>query len=402
MAIQGLRTTANFIANARPENWREGIMLLYPNGMAPLTALTSLMGSQSVDDPHYHWFEKAMQTRRVQITADLNNTDITTDVAVAAGALAFKEGDIFYVESTGELVYVAPNPSSDTVLTVIRGMSNSTKTALTVSGANPFMTCIGSAYEEASNAPVGIAFDPNEQVNYTQIFRNTHEITGTAAETNVRTGDEWKEQKRETLELHSIDMERAFFFGKKSVSIRNGKPWRTTGGILSTIPSANIHTYSTPITLDAFESDLVNIFAYGSNEKMAFGGSRGLITLQQMLRRSKGAQFEMQGDKEYGMAVTRFTYAAGGTLVIKTHPLFNQMRSVVGSYSAMDAALVILDMAQLKYKYLKNRDTEYETDLQTPGVDGKKNGFRTECGLQVGQAQTHFAIFGLTAAAAET
>jgi hypothetical protein len=102
------------------------------------------------------------------------------------------------------------------------------------------------------------------------------------------------------------------------------------------------------------------------------------------------------------MAVTRFTYAAGGTLVIKTHPLFNQMRSVVGSYSAMDAALVILDMAQLKYKYLKNRDTEYETDLQTPGVDGKKNGFRTECGLQVGQAQTHFAIFGLTAAAAET
>jgi hypothetical protein len=288
MAIQGLRTTANFIANARPENWREGIMLLYPNGMAPLTALTSLMGSQSVDDPHYHWFEKAMQTRRVQITADLNNTDITTDVAVAAGALAFKEGDIFYVESTGELVYVAPNPSSDTVLTVIRGMSNSTKTALTVSGANPFMTCIGSAYEEASNAPVGIAFDPNEQVNYTQIFRNTHEITGTAAETNVRTGDEWKEQKRETLELHSIDMERAFFFGKKSVSIRNGKPWRTTGGILSTIPSANIHTYSTPITLDAFESDLVNIFAYGSNEKMAFGGSRGLITLQQMLRRSMG------------------------------------------------------------------------------------------------------------------
>src|SRR3954452_9588798 len=152
MAIQGLRTTANFIANARPENWREGIMLLYPNGMAPLTALTSLMPSQSVDDPHYHWFEKAMQTRRVQLTVDLNNTDVTTNVQVAAGALAFKDGDVFYVEATGEILYVTPNPSSDTVLTVIRGMSNTTKAAVTVSSANPYIVCIGSAYEEASNA----------------------------------------------------------------------------------------------------------------------------------------------------------------------------------------------------------------------------------------------------------
>lgn len=401
MTIQGLRTTANFIANARPENWREGIMLLYPNGMAPLTALTSLMGSQSVDDPHFHWFEKAMQTRRVQIAADLNNTDVTTNIVVNAGALGFKDGDLFYIEATGEIVYVTPNPASDTTLTVIRGMANTLKTALTVASQNPYMTCIGSAYEEASNAPVGIAFDPNEQVNYTQIFRNTHEITNTAAETNLRTGDEWKEQKRETLELHSVDMERAFWFGKKSVSVRNGKPWRTTGGILGTIPSANIHTYNTAISLDQFENDLVNIFAYGSSEKMAFGGNRALITMQQMLRRSKGALFEMQGDTEYGMKVTRFTYAAGGTLAIKTHPLFNQMKSGVG-YAAMDAALIVLDMAQIKYKYLKNRDTKYETDLQTPGVDGKKNGFRTECGIQVGQAITHYAIFGLTAAVAES
>lgn len=50
MAIQGLRDTSNFVADQRPQNWREGIMLLYPNGKMPLLALTSVMKSRSVDD----------------------------------------------------------------------------------------------------------------------------------------------------------------------------------------------------------------------------------------------------------------------------------------------------------------------------------------------------------------
>ena len=29
--ILGMRTTANFVTNQRPENWRETIMLAYPN-----------------------------------------------------------------------------------------------------------------------------------------------------------------------------------------------------------------------------------------------------------------------------------------------------------------------------------------------------------------------------------
>ncbi len=52
MAIQGLRnagitggtgTNNSFVAGERPLDWRTGILLLYPNGMAPLTALTSQM-----------------------------------------------------------------------------------------------------------------------------------------------------------------------------------------------------------------------------------------------------------------------------------------------------------------------------------------------------------------------
>ena len=402
MAIQGLRTTANFVANARAENWRQGISLLYINGQAPLTALTSLMKEKSTNDPHYHWFEKSQQTGRVQITANLNNTDLVTSMLVTSGALAYKTGDLLMVEHTNEIVAVRSDPVSDTALDVARAFAGSTVTALTVASANPFAVHIGSAYEEGSNAPVGIAFDPTEQFNYTQIFRDTHEITGTAAQTDLRTGDDWKEQKRETLEKHSLGMEKAFWFGKRSLGAKNGKPLRTTGGIIQALAAGNKHTYSTAVDMSDFEEDLYLMFRYGSNEKMGFCGNRALLTMNQLIRRTGGVSYNMsKGEKEYGMNVTRFV-CPFGTLVLKTHPLFNLMGSVVGSYSAMDASIVALDMEQVSYRYMQGRDTKYETDLQLKGADAKKNGYITECGLALGHVASHYAIFGLTAAAAES
>ena len=53
MAIQGLIGTGDFggtigsphtiPAYERPTNWRQGILMRYPNGHAPITALTSVM-----------------------------------------------------------------------------------------------------------------------------------------------------------------------------------------------------------------------------------------------------------------------------------------------------------------------------------------------------------------------
>lgn len=61
MSITGLRTTENFSpSEVRPKNWREGILLQYPNGAFPLFALTSQMRKESTDDPEFNWFENAL------------------------------------------------------------------------------------------------------------------------------------------------------------------------------------------------------------------------------------------------------------------------------------------------------------------------------------------------------
>jgi hypothetical protein len=70
MAIQGLRSTADFLVDGqRPKNWREGIMKLYPNGGATLTALTAMMKERKVDDAEYNWYERELTNRRFALAS---------------------------------------------------------------------------------------------------------------------------------------------------------------------------------------------------------------------------------------------------------------------------------------------------------------------------------------------
>lgn len=405
MAIQGLRTSGNFATDQRPKNWREGILMLYPNGDTPLTGLTSQMKSRSVDDPEFNWWEKSLENRRHTLHAtsgDLTTTNTSITLAAGSKGKTLKDGDILWIEQTDELVQVNGDPTSDTVINVIRGVSGSTPATLDANGAgiNPNLTVVGSAYEEGSNAPTGIGYDPTKRYNYTQIFRDTLEATRTATKTKLRTGDQIKEAKRECLEYHAIGMERAFFLGKRYEGTKNGKPWRTLGGIknvLDTLAPENVKNaktdYSSGVTMRGLEEYMYNIFKYGSSEKVAFCGNRALLTVNQIVR--KNSQFNIvPGIKEYGMDVTRLV-CPFGTLVLKTHPLFNQTTggtTTGADYFGMESWMFVLDMKNIQYVTLTDGDTKYQPKLEDNGVDGMQSGYLTECSLEVHHAQTHYLI----------
>src|SRR5215207_6534813 len=257
MPILGMRTTANFVANQRPENWRETIALLYPRSAevrkAPLTALTAVMKEKSTDDPVFHWWEKELNNRRFLVTADFGVTaggaagNITVD-ATYNPATTVKKNDVLLVEHTGEIMIVSADPTATNTIPVLRGANTGgTGLAITLAtaGTNPYLMVIGSAFEEGSDAPTGVQFDPLERSNYCQIFRSTLEFTRTATKTKLRTGNAVKEAKRECLEFFSVDMERAFWFSKKGSGTVNGKPRRMTSGVIEQIQtsaSANVIT----------------------------------------------------------------------------------------------------------------------------------------------------------------
>ena len=401
MAIQGLRDTSNFVVDARPLHWRAAQLLLQPNGIAPLFALTSAMKTETVDDPEFNWWEKPMQTRRYQLTANLDATGPTDTITVVDGGITLKIGDVLLVEESGEILKVNTLSSVDTDIIVDRSFASVAATAVVFDGAgvNPNLQLIGSVNEEGSNAPVGINFDPVKVFNFTQIFRNTLELTRTAIRTRLRTGDQVKEAKREALELHARDIEWAFWLGERVETTFNGKPLRMTGGIKSYIPAENQRVVpGATIDMETFEGYMEDAFKFGASEKMAFCGNRALTALNQMARRNSQYQI-VTGEKEFGMKIMRFI-SPHGELVVKTHPLFNQIEggTTAGTeFFGLNSSLFILDMGNLIYRPMKGDDTRFQQKLQENDLDGEKSGFLTEAGMEVQHGQTHFLIENLNA-----
>jgi hypothetical protein len=411
MAIQGLRHTGtgSLATDERPKNWREGILMLFPNGKAPFFALTSQMKSQNTDDPEFNWWEKEVSAQRIALNEDLDTSE--TAITVVSGALEFKLGDIVYVEESGEIILV-----NDTLLpTVVREYAGSTAVEVLYAGngVNPNLLKIGSCYEEASDKPQTVGYLPTKKYNYTQIFRDNLSASRTAQKTRLRTRQLLREAKRETTHYHAAGIERALIFGARKEEARNGKPARLTDGIMTVlgreagwngVTGSNIADMSAGTTdWGELEPHLDYMFRYGSTEKLGFCGNTALRVLQQMARKSYNGGAEItQGQKEYGMDVSRLI-SPFGTLVLKSHPLFNQVASgTTGSanYYGMDTWILVLDMDNLKYRYVD--DTFYKVEQQDNGIDGLESGFVTECGMELQHAKTHYCLQGLYGAAAES
>lgn len=413
MPILGMRTTANFVTNQRPENWRETIALMYPNSgrvrQAPLTALTSVMKKRSVDDPIFHWWEKSLNNRRfllladVAVTAQGAATTLTIDPSYNA-ATGLKKNDLLFSEQTGELMRVSADPTATNQIAVVRGVQTGGSGLLIdhdAAGINPYLVVVGSAFEEGSDSPTGVNFDPTERSNYTQIFRSTLEMTRTARRTRLRTGDQVAEAKRECLEYFSVDMERGFWFGKKGSGTVNGKPWRSMGGIFQQIETnaANIITAdaSAGVDMNWLMARMEGMFREGSSEKVFFAGSQALLTLGEIVRKNSDLTIT-SGQKEYGMEVVKFS-SPFGQLTGFIHPLFSQLTgaSTLGTpFYSHSSTMVILDMDYIRYVYLD--DIEYERDLTPIGLDGQKSGYLAEVSIEVSFPATHFVIKNLAKA----
>lgn len=410
MALQGLRDTSNFVADQRPKNWRESVLLLYPRGFmqkSPLFALTSLMKSQKTDDYEFNWWEKSFSARRMQLGAAIATTVVTTITLTGTAAYSeLRNGHILRVEHTGELLLVNGDPSSNTV-SVVRGFAGSTATAIAniaAAGVNPYVHVVGSVFEQGSAAPTGINYDPTKRTNYCQIARNTLEMTRTAQKTRLRTGDQVKEAKRECLEFHSADIEWSFIFGKPAETTINGKPAATTGGIIHFMEtygaSRVVDQAGVAVDMDQIEIWLAAIFKYGSSEKLAFCGNTAMLAIQQAVRKNTNYQI-FANEKEYGINVMRLV-CPFGTLVLKPHILFNQFPGgTTGgtAYYGLDSWVLVIDQANLVYRFVD--DTKYQPKLEDNGIDGMQSGYLTECGLEVHHPDTHYLIKGFASGAVD-
>lgn len=425
MSFAGLRGTGDWGTDERPKNFRQSILWMEPNGDTPLLGLSSMVKgkSETVDDPEFSWWNEPMDIVRLQVNGALiaGDTLITVDSLNPDGtnikrnwgtALNLVPGDVLMVEPTTDVItdtaerIIVTQVHSATAFSVTRGASGTTPAAI---GDNVFLLLVGSAFGEGTAEPSSVSRNPIKYSNYTQIFKTSYEISGTANNTNARTGDALANDKKRRSFDHARAMEWAMMYGKKYEGVdANGKPLRFMGGLRSYIAPDNIKMLANDWGLYksvAAGNNLIDmmsaVFDYSSpagDTRVALCGNGALNAINKAIMNSSGAggtRIEWGAkEKAWGINFRELIFPQG-RLMLKTHPLMSR-------HSMYTNGMWLLDMSSIKYVPLKGRDTKPLDNIQNKGEDVIRGMWQTECSLRVdfaGQTNGYIGNFGATIAA---
>ncbi len=380
----GMRDTADWSSpDYRPKNYREMAFKLWPNSPAPLTYLLSKLPSRTVDDPEYKIFEWRLPQQVWTLTAadggDAGNPD-TSVLGVAAGtAYGLKVGDLLEEEGTSNQYKVTVASTDGAAFSVIEyGGTNN------VPAVGDVLRWVGSVYAEGTGAPESVMRTPSIVTNYTQIFKDTVEITGTSDSTRTRPFKPWPQAKGEALERHMLKLEYAIMRGKKNEDLTGSTPMRSFGGLEEFITQT--HDFAAAdVSMNALEDQLQIAFKYGSKDKALVCGNTAIKILNRVARNHAALQFNLTDkvnkDQTFGLDVSNWITPFGIMRIIP-HPLMSE-----SSVYTEDG--YILDFKYLEYVKLRGRDTKWFPNAQANDVDSKKAYYQTEAGFSLALPEVH-------------
>lgn len=393
--IVGVRGTGNINQARRIVDMDEKIFNLEPR-KTPLVTLLTTMGKTATDgssykgvgiakkvtiNPKFDWLEDQYGGRWSQINLSGGYNSGATDLVVDNSDI-FTIGDIVKIPRTGETVLVTANVTATETLTVTRSVGG---TAAASINDNDYFFIIGNANEENAASRNANSTITTDSYNYTQIFRTSINVSQTLAKSDLYGGADLPYLRTKHAVEHCLDIERAFWFGERSEATgTNGQPIRTTGGILEYISTNSTNQSSSTLTEAELNTFLRSGFAYGSGEKFLFADGIVLGAISAMAV----GQLRIQPKEDtYGVAISTYVSPFGQINIVQ-HPEF------VNSYAGY---AFLIDAETLKYRYLRDRDTKLRMNVQANDVDGEKDEFLTECGLERTQEARNAILYGVTA-----
>jgi len=371
----------------RPLNYRELAFKLFPDSPSPFTKILSKLPSSTTDDPYYHIFEWRLPKMAFITTAV--DAVVTTIPLNNAGdepidpAQGLKEGDLLKNEFTGEIVLVTDPPTNPWVNIEVQRHWGGTAPA-TGMLADQVLRWVGSAYEEGTKAPGAVSRRASVVLNYTQIFKDTADVTGTAEQMRTRPMKPWPQLKGEALERHMIKMEYAFLHGIQNAETGpGGKEIRTTGGFREQIAAAQGLVDMSGMDIDLLENNMQTAFHYGSSTKIGLIGYTGLNYINKLVRENTQFQFNAPLPKEqtYGLNVTELR-SPFGSLMLIPHPLMAES-------ALYTEELYIIDPKYVEYVSMRSRDTKWKDNAQDNDEDTRKGYYQTECGMRLALPEVH-------------
>jgi hypothetical protein len=392
----GIVASNNLTKDQAAKSFSGMIARFMPMGDAPLFAMTSMMKTETALQFQHGYFSKSMIFPSVTLAAAALITDTILTVTSTANIIP---GMLLRPDSaTGENMLVL-GVIGTTQIQVQRGVGNTAPAAI-----NNSVLCIqvGNASEEASLRPMAVSISTVLQTNFTQIFRNTWAVSGTAAATQMIAGEgNVAESKMDCAGLHSADMEKAIIWGQKYLGMRNNQLFHTMDGILSIIgaqAAGNVTTLGATTTFTQFETAIDPVFNVRSdqsmgNDRIIFVGGAARRVLNNIFRLN-ASYFIEGGVTSYGLQFSTAKLTRG-TIRIVEHPLLNAFGST-STYAKMG---IVVDLPSFNLAYLGNRKTKAMDLLGDEGVDAVGGTLTTEMTCLIKNPQAFAVLYNFTAAA---
>jgi hypothetical protein len=403
----GIFNTSGFTQDLAAKSFAGMITRLMPNGQAPLFGMTSMLPTEQALQVEHGFFTKTMLFPMINLDAAV--ADATTTTFTVASTTDVLPGMLMRAESTGEVVIINSILSA-TQVSVTRGVG-STAGAI---ADNVNLYQIGNAFEESSVRPNALQINPVRITNFTQIFRNTWALSGSAQATQVIAGETTvAENRMDCAAFHAADIEKALFFGTKSQGTRNGQPFRTMDGLRNIILNASYYpasyggvvnntTAGSTTNFTQLETALDPVFNQATdpkvgNERVLFVGGTARKVINN-IGRLNSTYYIQNGATSYGLQFGQFNIARGSFRMIE-HPLFN-------SNADWSKYAIAVDLSTFRVAYLGGRKTmkqEFNMNGDTVvdnGIDAVGGTLTTELTCVVKNPPANAIITNLTAAAA--
>lgn len=401
MAAQvGVFNTGNFTTDLPAKSFAASILRLGPNGQAPLFGLTSMLPTETAVQVEHGFFTKTMLFPSLKLNGAI--ADATTTTFTVDSTAEVLPGMLMRAESTGEVVIVN-SVLNGTQVTVTRGVGS---TAAAIAD-DIYLYQTGTAFEESSVRPNALQNTPVRITNYTQIFRNTWALSGTAQATQVIAGDSTvAESRMDCAAFHAADIEKALFFGTKSQGTRNGQPFRTMDGLQSIVSNiayypasysgVNVTPAGGTTNYTQLETALDPVFNQATdpkvgNERVLFVGGAARKVINN-IGRLNSTYYIQNGATSFGLQFGQFNIARGTFRMIE-HPLFN-------SNASWSKYAIAVDLSTFRVAYLGGRKTMKQDIMGENGIDAVGGTLTTELTCVVKNPPANAIITNLTAAAA--
>ena len=327
------------------------ILRLYPNGTAPLYALTGEVNRAIAKSKEHGYFAKHMAYVSITVDGALPlGTETTLVVDSTANVLP---GMVFQIPATRENIRVN-TVTNATDLEIDRSFGRVAAGAI---ADNAELKLIGTAHPQATNRPTARTLVSTYTPNYTVIVKNAWAVSGTTAAELAEAGfDNVAESKADCMDFHATEIEGHMLWGQAvapALDATTGNYIHATQGLVDAIyqhASGNVQTAGATTTYAELVDLTEQWFMYsakgsmGMSERMVFCDSQAMKVFHEI--GENYGQIQMKQDEtSFGMQYTYFkTYK--GLMRIKEHPLLNMLAPAAGIAIGID--LPTIGVAYLK------------------------------------------------------